>query len=76
MFKAPMFKAPNCKSPQRILPRGLDCCDDEHLLLICPTAQVLLEKFCNGGSDERSIEKARGGFAARASIFPTMNLSH
>jgi hypothetical protein len=45
MFKAPMFKAPNCKSPQRILPRGLDCCDDEHLLLICPTAQVLLENF-------------------------------
>jgi hypothetical protein len=41
-----------------------------------PDGASAVGEFCNGGSDERSIEKARGGFAARASIFPTMNLSH
>jgi hypothetical protein len=29
------------KSPQRIFQRGLSCCDDEDMPVICPTCQII-----------------------------------
>jgi hypothetical protein len=29
------------KSPQRIFRRGLNCCDDEDMPVICPTCQII-----------------------------------
>ncbi|MGC2811682.1 MAG: hypothetical protein WA303_15040, partial [Bradyrhizobium sp.] len=65
------------KSPQRSFPRGLDCCDDECLLLICPTAQVPFQKNYNAMSGSRSDQKSPLPLLrARARCFPMMSLCH
>jgi hypothetical protein len=39
MVRREMRPPSDSKSPRPVLRRGLDCCDDEYLPVICPTEQ-------------------------------------
>jgi hypothetical protein len=40
-FKKPDFRKLDAKSPRPVSRRGLNCCDDGYMPVICPTCQIL-----------------------------------
>jgi hypothetical protein len=60
------------KSPRPVSRRGLDCCNDDNMPVICPTWQDLFETVEK--ANRRQIQKNPPPISRRGLIVATMNI--